>query len=247
MLETHKFVGTMTLPAVWLLRSDEIAPDSPEARDLAALLSAEEHQRQGSYRRAEAQHQFLLSRGLLRRVLGKISGQAPERLRFERLPSGKPLLPDFPELHFSLSHSGQWIGLAVSCEAPIGIDIEQPSRPRDFLRIAQHYFHPEECALLEAPPLELMPLHFYRLWTMKEAFFKARGTGISEGLGRINLAGFHLGRGATFDADLPDTEAWNFYYAMHRLPDTTHLHLALAGTDPALGELPQESIHRGVG
>lgn len=235
----------MTLPAVWLLRSDEILPESSEARDLASLLSAEERQRQASYRRAEGQHQFLLSRGLLRRVLGKISGQAPEQLQFERLASGKPLLTDFPELHFSLSHSGQWIGLAVSCESPIGIDIEQPQKPRDFLRIAHHYFHPQECALLEAPPLELMPMHFYRLWTMKEAFFKARGTGISEGLDRINLAGFHLGQGAAFAADLPDTEAWNFYYAMHQLPDTTQLHLALAGTDPALGELPKENIHRG--
>ncbi|WOX06900.1 4'-phosphopantetheinyl transferase family protein [Microbulbifer pacificus] len=236
----------MTLPAVWLLRSDTIPPDSPEARHLAALLSVEELQRRETYRSAEAQHQFLLSRVLLRSVLGKISGRSPESLRFDRLPSGKPLLADFPELHFSLSHSGQWLALAVSCEAPIGIDIEQPSKPRDFLRIARHYFHPEECALLESPPLELMPMHFYRLWTMKEAFFKARGTGISEGLGRINLAEFHLGRGVAFDKDLPDThDSWQFYYSMHPQPDTTQLHLALASTDPAVGELPAESIRRG--
>ncbi|WP_226701827.1 4'-phosphopantetheinyl transferase family protein [Microbulbifer elongatus] len=235
----------MTLPAVWLLRSDEIAPGSPEARELATLLSAEEHRRQDSYKHTEGRHQFLLSRGLLRKVLGKISGKSPDQLEFDRLPSGKPLLVDFPELHFSLSHSGQWIALAVSCEAPIGIDIEQPNKPRDFLRIARHYFHPQECTLLESPPRELMPMHFYRLWTMKEAFFKARGTGISEGLGRINLARFHLGEGAEFDAELPDTDAWNFYYSMLPLPDTTHLHLALAGTDPALGELSQNSIRRG--
>lgn len=236
----------MTLPAVWLLRSDDIPPDSSEARELAALLSAEEHQRRATYRTAEARHQFLLSRALLRRVLGKITGDSPQQLRFDRLPSGKPLLASAPELHFSLSHSGQWIALAVSCEAPIGIDIEQPLKPRDFLRIARHYFHPQECTLLESPPNELMPLHFYRLWTMKEAFFKARGTGISEGLARINLAGFHLGEGVSFDQGLADTSApWQFYYAMHALPDTTQLHLALAGTDPALGELPRESIHRG--
>ncbi|WP_193754363.1 4'-phosphopantetheinyl transferase superfamily protein [Microbulbifer sp. Q7] len=236
----------MTLPAVWLLRSDEIAPDSPEALELATLLSAEEYRRQCSYRHAEARHQFLLSRGMLRKVLGKISGQPPAQLQFDRLPSGKPLLVDFPELHFSLSHSGQWIALAVSCEAPIGIDIEQPRKPRDFLRIARHYFHPQECALLESPPLELMPMHFYRLWTMKEAFFKARGTGISEGLGRINLAGYHLGEGVSFDETLADRDApWQFYYAMHPLPDTTQLHMALAGTDPALEELQQAGIHRG--
>lgn len=236
----------MTLPAVWLLRSDDILPDSKDARELASLLSPEEQQRQAAYRSENAQHQFLLSRGLLRRVLGKITGCVPQQLAFNRLASGKPLLTDAPELHFSLSHSGQWIALAVSCEAPIGIDIEQPTRPRDFLRIARHYFHPDECALLESPPHELMPLHFYRLWTMKEAFFKARGTGISEGLGRINLAGFHTGRGISFDEQLGGMETpWQFYYAMHPQPDTTQLHMALAGTDPALGEITAESIHRG--
>ena len=210
------------------------------------LLSAEERSRQQKYRSDEARHQFLLSRVLLRRVLGQISGQPAESLTFSVNENGKPLLTSEPELRFSLSHSGQWLALAVSCESDIGIDIEQPSKPRDFLRIARHYFHPEECALLESPPIELTPVHFYRLWTLKEAFFKARGTGISEGLARINLAGFHLGHDAVIDADLQDIAApWKFYYSMHRLPDTTHLHLALASTDPALGELAQENIHRG--
>ncbi|WP_078083830.1 4'-phosphopantetheinyl transferase family protein [Microbulbifer mangrovi] len=241
------FPDAMSLPAVWLLRSDDVAADSDDAKALERLLSPDEHARRDRYRTSEARHQFLLGRALLRRVLGKISDQPPEALRFSRNESGKPLLASMPGLHFSLSHSGQWIALAVSCEAPIGIDIEQPSKPRDFLRIAHHYFHPQECTLLESPPFELMPMHFYRLWTMKEAFFKARGTGISEGLGRINLAGYHLGKGVSFDESLADLDVpWQFYYAMHALPDTTQLHMALAGTDPALGELSQESIHRGL-
>ncbi|WP_428819257.1 4'-phosphopantetheinyl transferase family protein [Microbulbifer sp. MCCC 1A16149] len=237
----------MTLPAVWLLHSNDVPADSADAKALERLLSADEHARRARYHNSEARHQFLLGRALLRRVLGKISDQPPEALSFSRNENGKPLLASMPDLHFSLSHSGQWIALAVSCEAPVGIDIEQPSKPRDFLRIARHYFHPQERALLEAPPLELMPTHFYRLWTMKEAFFKARGTGISEGLGRINLAGYHLGQGVSFDETLADRDApWQFYYAMHPLPDTTQLHMALAGTDPALGELNNTSIYRGI-
>lgn len=237
----------MTLPAVWIIHNDEIPPGSETATALTALLSEDERARQLRYHSPEARHGFLLSRGLLRSVLGTISNRAPDSLVFTIADSGKPALKSTPELHFSLSHSGQWIALAVSCESDIGIDIEQPRRPRDFLRIARHYFHPEECALLESAPLELLPVHFYRLWTMKEAFFKARGTGISEGLGRINLAGFHLGHGIALDSTIKDTGApWQFSYSMHPLADGNHLHMALAGRDPALGELRLEQIHRGI-
>ncbi|WP_105102989.1 4'-phosphopantetheinyl transferase family protein [Microbulbifer pacificus] len=237
----------MTLPAVWIVHTNEIAPESDSANALAALLSSDERARRQRYRSAEARHGFLLSRGLLRNVLAQISGHTPESLEFSVSDSGKPALFSAPELHFSLSHSGQWIALAVSCESDIGVDIEQPRKPRDFLRIARHYFHPEECALLESSPLELLPVHFYRLWTMKEAFFKARGTGISEGLGRINLAGFHLGQGIALDATIEDTGApWQFSYTMQPLADGNHLHLALAGRDPALGEMGVEQIHRGI-
>ncbi|MBY6192033.1 4'-phosphopantetheinyl transferase superfamily protein [Microbulbifer agarilyticus] len=237
----------MSLPAVWILHRDDIAPGSEHAKALNSLLSKEEHARQLRYASDQARHGFLLSRGLLRSVLGKISGHSPESLDFSISDSGKPALAVTPELHFSLSHSGQWIALSVSCEAPVGIDIEQPQKPRDFLRIAHHYFHPDECALLDNAPPELLPVHFYRLWTMKEAFFKARGTGISEGLGRINLAGFHLGEGIHLDAAMADSEApWQFNYLMLPLPDGNHLHMALAGQDPVLGEISAEQITRGL-
>ena len=237
----------MTLPAVWLLHTQDIPAGSDAARALEALLSDDERTRQERYKGEEARYQFLLSRALLRRVLGSISGQAPQNLLFQVAASGKPRLANVPELRFSLSHSGQWIALTVSCESDIGVDIEQPVRPRNFLRIANHYFHPDEQSLLASSPPELLPVHFYRLWTMKEAFFKGRGTGISEGLSRINLAGFHLGQGIQFADDLPGAaDPWQFHYAMLRLPDATHLHLAVAGTDGGIGELSHERIQRGL-
>ncbi|WGL18465.1 4'-phosphopantetheinyl transferase superfamily protein [Microbulbifer bruguierae] len=237
----------MILPAVWLLRVDDVSEGSAEARALETLLSDDELARRARYHNSAARHQFTLGRALLRRVLGQVSGQAPQGLIFSRNHSGKPLLTSVPDLHFSLSHSGEWLALAVSCKADIGVDIEQPRKPRDFMRIARHYFHPDECALLASPPAELTPMHFYRLWTMKEAFFKARGTGISEGLARINLAGFHLGQGISFADDLADSDKpWQFHYGMFALPDTAQLHLAVAGTDPGIVELNQDTFHRGL-
>ncbi|MCQ3830855.1 4'-phosphopantetheinyl transferase superfamily protein [Microbulbifer elongatus] len=237
----------MTLPAVWLLHTNDIPAGSDACRALGALLSEDERARQQRYRSSDARHQFLLSRVLLRRVLGSISGERPRSLQFHVAKSGKPQLVQEPELRFSLSHSGQWIALTVSCETDIGVDIEQPVRPRNFLGIANQYFHPDEQSLLTSSPPELLPVHFYRLWTMKEAFFKSRGTGLSEGLSRINLAGFHLGQAIQFAEDLPGaSEPWQFHYAMLPLPDANHLHLAVAGTDVGIGEIGQERILRGL-
>ncbi|GAB2526973.1 4'-phosphopantetheinyl transferase family protein [Microbulbifer agarilyticus] len=237
----------MTLPAIWLVHTDDLAPGSPAVAAQQKILSDHEQSRLIRHKADEARHQYLLSRILLRKVLGRITDRAPEALNFSKNSNGKPLFDDVPELHFSLSHSGQWVALSVSCEAPVGIDIEQPRKPRDFLRIARHYFHSDECALLDNAPPELLPVHFYRLWTMKEAFFKARGTGISEGLGRINLAGFHLGEGIHLDAAMADSEApWQFNYLMLPLLDGNHLHMALAGQDPVLGEISADQISRGL-
>ncbi|WP_237055634.1 4'-phosphopantetheinyl transferase family protein [Microbulbifer sediminum] len=221
----------------WLLRLDDIPPGDARLPTLSGLLSAEERLYRERLHGDAGRHRFLLSRALLRTVLGELTGRPPESLRFSRLPSGKPLLVDDPGLHFSLSHSGDWIALATSERSPVGVDIEQPRPHRDVLRIAHRYFHPDECALLEAPPAADTERQFYRLWTLKEAFFKARGTGISEGLGRINLATFERDHRALIDPELEGDAPWQFYYAENPQADTRDFYLAVAGQDPDLERL----------
>lgn len=221
----------------WLLRLDDFAPGSERAREFAALLSPDERERLAGYRSAHARHRFLLSRALLRIVLGQLTGRPPQSLRFARLPSGKPLLVDDPDLHFSLSHSGDWIALATSEHQPVGIDIEHPRRHRNIMRIAHRYFHPDECALLEAPPQSETLRQFYRMWTLKEAFFKARGTGLAEGLGRINFARFERDHRPLIDPELEGEIPWQFYYAENPQGDSHDFYLAVAGLDPDLDRL----------
>lgn len=43
--------------------------------------------------------------------------------------NGKPFLLDYKEVHYNLSHSGDWILCAVS-DQPVGIDIQQKSSMR---------------------------------------------------------------------------------------------------------------------
>lgn len=114
---------------------------------------------------------------LLRRVLRKAYPGAPLPLLRARRKGGKPYLPDYPDFHFSLSHSGAWVVCAAG-EYPLGIDLEQVREVRR--GVAERWFSPEECELLAALP----DGGFFDLWTLKEAAVKASGEGLARGLSR---------------------------------------------------------------
>lgn len=93
------------------------------------------------------------------------------REHYEHTEEGKPFLKDVP-LFFSLSHSSEYIGVAVStCE--IGLDVEK-NKNFNFRRISTFLTD------LENVFLENNPDKFYELWTQKEAIVKLEGTTLSQ-------------------------------------------------------------------
>lgn len=128
----------------------------------------------------------MLSRALLRNILSQHVNSSPEYLRFGYSSQGKPYLKTSKTIPaFNLSHSGDWIALGLAdCES-IGIDIEHPQKKRSFIDIAESFFHPEEVQVLLTLKDEAQIHYFHSLWTLKESFFKARGTGITEGLKNV--------------------------------------------------------------
>lgn len=126
-------------------------------------------------------HEYIACRWLLRNVLAFYTGISADKLQFQRSEKGKPYLVQ-GNIQFSLSHSGHWGVLAVSDGNAVGIDIEAVQSKRNILRIAQHYYAPAELTQLLALPAREQQDYFYRLWTLKEALFKALGSGISAGL-----------------------------------------------------------------
>jgi phosphopantetheinyl transferase len=104
---------------------------------------------------------------LLEAVLGK---QAVFRVR--RLENGKPYIAGGP--HFSVSHSGDWVILAVS-EENVGCDIEFINADRDTDLVARRAFQPKE---IEAVKEDVKM--FYRVWTAKESYVKMTGALISD-------------------------------------------------------------------
>lgn len=131
-----------------------------------------------SLRPAESQRQSLGVGILLFRAMEQY-GLEPERREIRAEKLGKPYLPDAPAFQFNLSHSGERVLCAVS-DRPVGCDVERIER--NLTGLARRFFHPEEQAALAAVPEEERNALFVRLWTRKESYLKAKGTGISESL-----------------------------------------------------------------
>ena len=97
---------------------------------------------------------------------------------------GKPYLPQLPDFHFSLSHSGNMALCAVS-PVPVGCDIELPHKFDP--AIARRFFHKAECAWLFSQPEAEQRDAFFRLWTCKESFIKALGLGLFQPLDSFSV------------------------------------------------------------
>lgn len=94
--------------------------------------------------------------------------------------NGKPYLKDYPDVHFSLSHSGNVAVLAVS-DDEVGIDVQEF---RGFYeKIAKRFYHENENKMLEAvsDPVKREIL-FYKIWTCKEGYIKYTGKGMGQDL-----------------------------------------------------------------
>lgn len=90
---------------------------------------------------------------------------------------GKPYLTDYPEVHFNLSHSGDWVVVAVSNEF-VGIDVEKRVPTDKCKDIAKRFFHPEEIMDLDLYKDAMLGWRFLHYWTCKEAYVKYLGTGL---------------------------------------------------------------------
>lgn len=153
--------------------------EDSEVEQLEALLSDAERERANRFGTSTLRRRFIVARALLRRLLSEHVSAPPASVRFGYGPQGKPCLPDHPELCFNLSHAGNQVVIAVAWQREVGVDIVAASSDVDCSGVAQLAFSPAEHAALGAlEPLERREA-FFRIWSRKEAYIKARGTGLS--------------------------------------------------------------------
>ena len=154
----------------------------PQAQLLTGL-SADEQRQCAHFSQPQRRHGYALSRYLLRQRLAATLNCSPAGLRFRLGSHGRPEL-EHGEFCFNLSHSGDWLALALG-PCPLGVDIEVTRPTRQLLAIAKRFFTAREYHALASLPNDAQESAFLELWCLKEALLKAHGGGLQAGLARF--------------------------------------------------------------
>jgi 4'-phosphopantetheinyl transferase len=156
-----------------------VHPSATEDADALLSLTGDEREQSGRFRFEKDARHWRACRSALRRILGEALEVEAVFVPLDFAEFGKPLLREpFDRLHFNLSHCHDLALVAISCDGPVGVDLEAQSRGRSLLGCEQAFCHPEEMATLPDDE-ELRASALLDLWTGKEALLKGLGTGMS--------------------------------------------------------------------
>lgn len=163
---------------VWSARLD-VSPVA--AARFYATLSTSERKRAARFRLKRDQQRFVAAHGVLRALLGQYLGVAPSQPSYCYTPGSKPGLgAQFADsLRFNLSHSADYVLIALAANVDVGVDVEAVRAQCDYAEIAQHYFTPAEIAHLNTVTSQQYAAAFLGCWTRKEAYLKACGVGLA--------------------------------------------------------------------
>jgi len=168
----------------------EIETGAKEAEDerLATLLSPEEQQRAKQFRFDKDRRLYAAAHAATRSLLAFYLRVRRDEIHLTSGAYGKPLLaqPGKGRLQFNLSHSHELALLAIARQRAVGIDVEWV-KDFAFQDVARRFFTAKEVADLFALPPALQRDAFYQCWTSKEAFLKAKGTGLSGKLDEVRM------------------------------------------------------------
>jgi 4'-phosphopantetheinyl transferase len=185
-------------PAPEPLESDEVRVfyawcdglQAPSIERCLQLLSADERERYQRFHFEHDRHSYLAAHALTRAVLAPLAGLPPPDLQFEAGAHGRPELcqpASGPRLRFNLSHTRGLVACAVALGHAIGVDVEHVERRADIDQLAPAVFSQRERAELAELASDAKRERFFRLWTLKEAYIKAVGKGLSLPLRSITL------------------------------------------------------------
>jgi 4'-phosphopantetheinyl transferase len=214
---------------VWLISLSGVGND----QRLACLqfLSEPERAKWQRFVVQDARVQYLVSRALVRATLSRYA-EVPENVwQFETNHYGRPHVSQpraWRDIRFNLSNTTGLVVCAVSNDCEIGIDVENISRTLDTEALAPTVFAPAELTEFRRTGPEDRRNRFFSYWTLKEAYIKARGMGLSLPL---DAFWFDLGGPSPLlhvTDRCPDVpERWRFY--QHAPTNEHRMAVAVAG------------------
>lgn len=202
---------------LWFAHDEEIN-DEKLLKLYHEILNTEELSIQSKFIKKKHRHQYLITRSLVRNVLSYYVNNRvkPHQWHFHKNNYGKPVIanPGFSGLlDFNLSHSENIVVLAVTGGQDVGVDVEYIQDGGKALRLADEYFSCKEVDSLLLLPKELREDRFFDLWTLKEAYTKACGKGLSIPLDQFSFSFVeHDHISISFDTERNDNpDFWQFW------------------------------------
>lgn len=154
-----------------------LSENERNASYFTTLLSQDEQERARRFRFFRDQKKYTISRGILRSLLARYLGEAPQRIEILYGLCGKPCLPKEKNLSFNLSHSGDYALYAFTQHYEIGIDLEYRDESLELEDMARSVFSTIEFSHWKALNAEEKVNSFFKHWVSREAFLKALGKG----------------------------------------------------------------------
>lgn len=194
-------------------------------QDFESIVSSAELDHSAKYSTSQARESYLINRVFARTILSQYCEVNPQSWDFQFNSLGKPEVAApvaWQSLRFNLSNTDGLVTCAVALGRDIGVDAEPTNGPIEAAEVAVQYFSPSETAALGALSAEDRQCRFYELWTLKEAYLKARGLGLSVPLDKFTFecdgkAPIEI----VFDASLVD-DPKNWYFSLLR-PVKSHI------------------------
>ncbi len=184
---------TSLLPGVVHLWWRSLEESEGEVQTCCELLSRDEQDRASRFRVEDARGNFILTRGTLRLLLAAYLQKKPDQLSFGLTKYGKPFLDGPPDarvngVHFNVSHADGLALLGFARQREIGVDVERIRPELDTWQLAERFFSAHERSVLKNLGGEELQSAFFRCWSRKEAYIKARGEGLSLPLSQFDVS-----------------------------------------------------------
>jgi 4'-phosphopantetheinyl transferase len=182
-------------------------------------LSQDEQERADKLKVELKRKQFVITRGILRKLLSKCFGKDAKEIKISYGQHGKPFIEDKlndKSVEFNISHSDDYGLIAITLDNKIGVDIEKLNPVIDYQSLSNRFFSDKEKEELSSLDKELQLDAFYRIWVRKESFIKATGKGISYGLDKFSVSSEKFKQTnieTRFDNEI--VEQWQCYDLMH--------------------------------
>lgn len=155
----------------------QISKFKPYYEDFWNTLSESEKEKANKFRFNKDKICNVLARGVLKKLLYSYCNTNSLFIQYTKY--NKPYINDLNNVRFNISHSKNYIIIAIAKNIDLGVDVEFINKNAVHEDVSKSFFSTEEQYELSMLKDSEKTEGFYRCWTRKEAFIKALGTGLS--------------------------------------------------------------------